>query len=57
MLFNSLLIRNNVSYNDLKESIKNSFEKDYNDLSDKTKETFKERYELITNIILNEKIR
>jgi uncharacterized protein len=57
MLFNSLLIRNNVSYNDLKESIKNSFEKDYNDLSDKTKETFKERYELILDIILNEKIR
>ena len=57
MLFNSLLVRNNVSYNELKESIKNSFEKDYNDLSDKTKETFKERYELILDIILNEKIR
>ena len=53
MLFNSLLIRNNISYNNLKDSIKNSFEKDYNDLSDKTKETFKERYEIILDIILN----
>ncbi len=54
MLFNSLLVRNNISYNELRKSIKESFDKDYNDLSDKTKELFKEKYKLICDIVLNE---
>ena len=54
MLFN-LIIKNKVTLNELRDNLKNSFEKDYNDLSEKTKESFKERYYLILDIILNER--
>ncbi len=54
MLFN-LIIKNKVTLNELRDNLKNSFEKDYNDLSEKTKESFKERYHLILDIILNER--
>ena len=53
MLFNSAFLRNKVNLNDVKEWIKDMFEKDYNDLSDKTKEMFREKYELILKIIIN----
>lgn len=53
MLFNSAFVRNKVNLNDVKEWIKDMFEKDYNDLSDKTKELFREKYELILKIIIN----
>lgn len=52
MLFNSAYNRNNVSLNDVREWMKNVFEKDYNDLSDKTKELFKEKYNLIYEIVI-----
>ena len=52
MLFNSAYNRNNVSLNEVREWIKNAFEKDYNDLSDKTKEVFKEKYDLICEIVI-----
>lgn len=52
MLFNSALIRNNVSLNDIDEWMKSAFEKDYNDLSEKTKKVFKDRYNVICEIII-----
>ena len=52
MLFNSAFVRNKVNLNEVREWMKNTFEKDYNDLSEKTKEVFKERYELICEIII-----
>ena len=52
MLFNSAFVRNKVNLNEVREWMKNTFEKDYNDLSKKTKEVFKERYELICEIII-----
>ena len=52
MLFNSAYNRNNVSLNEVREWMKNAFEKDYNDLSDKTKEVFKEKYDLICEIVI-----
>ncbi len=52
MLFNSAYNRNNVNLNEVREWMKNAFEKDYNDLSDRTKELFKDRYELICEIVL-----
>ena len=54
MLFNSAYIRNNVSLNEVKEWMRDCFEKDYNDLSDRTKETFKEKYMLIKKLVINE---
>ena len=57
MLFNSAYIRNNISLNEVKKWMKDTFEKDYNDLSDKTKEIFKEKYKLILEIVLNEESR
>lgn len=41
MLFNSAYNRNHIALNEVREWMKNTFEKDYNDLSDKTKESFK----------------
>lgn len=52
MLFNSAFNRNNVKLQDIKEWLKECFEKDYNDLSENTKEYFKERYEMICNILI-----
>lgn len=52
MLFNSAYNRNHISLNDVREWMKNAFEKDYNDLSDRTKETFKDKYKQICEIVL-----
>ena len=54
MLFNSAYNRNHVNLNEVREWMKNTFEKDYNDLSDMTKETFKDKYELIYEIVIGE---
>ena len=54
MLFNSAYIRNKVSLNDVKEWMRETFEKDYNDLSDKTRELFKDRYKEICEIVLGD---
>ncbi len=54
MLFNSAYNINNVKLNEVREWMKNVFEKDYNDLSDITKEQFKERYELIKDVVLHD---
>lgn len=54
MLFNSGFNRNNKTLDNIREWLKNCFEKDYNDLSDKTKEIFKSSYNTILNIILGE---
>lgn len=54
MLFNSAFVRNNVSLNEIRDWMKEAFEKDYNDLSEKTKETFKARYQQISEIVLGE---
>ena len=56
MLFNSAYNRNNVSLNDVREWMKNVFEKDYSDLSDKTKKVFKEKYDLIYEIVIGKLI-
>ena len=52
MLFNSAFKRNNISLCNIRQYMKEMFEKDYNDLSDMTKEEFKKRYENICEIIL-----
>ena len=52
MLFNSAYNRNDVNLNEVREWMKNTFEKDFNDLSDKTKEIFKDRYNLIYEIVI-----
>ncbi len=52
MLFNSAYNRNHILLNEVREWMKNAFEKDYNDLSDRTKETFKDKYEQICEIVL-----
>ena len=52
MLFNSAFVRNKINLSEVREWMKNTFEKDYNDLSEKTKEVFKERYKLICEIII-----
>ena len=56
MLFNSAYNRSNVSLNEVREWMKNAFEKDYNDLSDKTKELFKDKYKLIYEIVIGREI-
>lgn len=55
MLFNSGFNRSNKTLDNIREWLKECFEKDYNDLSDKTKETFKDRYNIIIDIVLGEK--
>jgi len=52
MLFNSAFNRNNIHLNEVRNWIKECFEKDYNDLSDKTKENFSEKYKTICEIVL-----
>ena len=52
MLFNSGFNRNNKTLDNIREWLKDCFEKDYNDLSDKTKEIFKSRYNTILDIVL-----
>ena len=52
MLFNSAFNRNNIKLNEVRNWMKEAFEKDYNDLSDKTKETFKDKYKTIYKIVI-----
>ena len=52
MLFNSAYNRNHISLNEVREWMKDAFEKDFNDLSDRTKETFKDKYKQICEIVL-----
>ena len=52
MLFNSAFNRSNLKLNEVRNWMKECFEKDYDDLSDKTKEIFKERYKTICEIVL-----
>ena len=54
MLFNSAYNRCNVNLNEIREWMKNAFEKDYNDLSEKTKESFKDRYNQICKIVIGD---
>lgn len=54
MLFNSAFNRNNIELRDVRNWMKECFEKDYNDLSDKTKEIFNDKYKLICEIVLDE---
>lgn len=54
MLFNPAFNRNNVSLNDIRQWMLESFEKDYNDLSDRKKEYFSEKYEMIKAIVIND---
>lgn len=57
--FDNILMLIDLSYNkykiglnDIRDWIKEYFEKDYNDLSDKTKESFKEKYKIISEVVL-----
>jgi len=54
MLFNSAFNRNNIELSEVRNWMKECFEKDYNDLSDKTKELFTEKYKLICEIVLGD---
>ena len=54
MLFNLAYNRYNINLNEVREWMRNAFEKDYNDLSEKTKEKFKERYTQICKIVLGD---
>ena len=47
-------MENKVNLNDVKEWMKECFDKDYNDLSDRTKKLFNNKYKLICEIILGE---
>lgn len=52
MIFNSAYNRNHVRLCDVRECLREAFEKDYNDLSDRTKSEFKTKYDLICEITL-----
>lgn len=52
MLFNSAFNRNKLKLNEVRNWMKEAFEKDYNDLSDKTKEIFKDKYKTIYKIVI-----
>ena len=54
MLFNLAYNRYNINLNEVREWMRDAFEKDYNDLSEKTKESFKERYALICKTVLGD---
>ena len=54
MLFNLAYNRYNINLNEVREWMRNTFQKDYNDLSEKTKESFKERYTQIYEVVLGE---
>ena len=45
---------NTIKLSEIRDWMKNTFEKDYNDLSEKTKECFKEKYNQICEIILKD---
>ena len=44
--------KNAVPLSEVREWMKNAFEKDYQDLSDRTKELFSERYHQITDVVI-----
>lgn len=54
MLFNSAFVRNKISLNEVREWMKNTFERDFNDLSDKTQKTFGDKYKQICEIVLKD---
>ena len=54
MLFNSAFVRSNITLSEIRNWMKECFEKDYNDLSDRTKTKFKEKYEDICKIVLGD---
>lgn len=54
MLFNSAFVRSNIPLSEIRNWMKECFEKDYNDLSDRTKIKFKEKYEDICKIVLGD---
>ncbi len=56
MLFNVAFNRNNIRLNEVRQWMKEAFEKDYNDLSDQTKDIFRDEYKQICKVILNEEI-
>lgn len=56
MLFKSAFLRNNISTKDIRNWMRDCFEKDYNDLSEQTQETFKDEYKEICKKILDEEI-
>ncbi len=52
MLFNSAFNQHGVPLSQVREWMKNSFEKDYNDLSDRTKALFEDKYRQIWEIVI-----
>ena len=52
MIFSNILRQSPANLDDVRNNLKESFEKDYNDLSDRTKITFSERYRLICEIVI-----
>ena len=54
MLFNSAYNRCNINLNEVRNWMKECYEKDYHDLSEKTKIDFSERYKMICKVIFCE---
>ena len=54
MLFNSAFNCHSVQLNEIREWMKNAFEKDYLDLSNRTKEWFEDRYHQIVDIVIGD---
>lgn len=54
MLFNSAYNRCNVNLNEVRNWMRETFEKDYNDLSERTRENFKDRYNQICKIVIGD---
>ena len=52
MLFNLAYKRNNKKLCEVRERLKQEFDKDYNDLSEKTKIEFEEKYKILSKIII-----
>ena len=55
MLFDLAYNKYKIGLNEVRDWIKEYFEKDYNDLSDKTKESFKEKYNIICKTVIGDK--
>ena len=54
MLFNLAYNRCNVNLNEVRNWMRETFEKDYNDLSERTRENFKDRYNQICKIVIGD---
>ena len=52
MVFNFAFNIQNINLNEIRQWLREAFEKDYNDLSDKTKEIFKDEYKQICKVVL-----